>query len=116
MEFRRIDMPSLWQVLSRTFFWSYERGTWQYDLAVVLILIFVLATPRNWFQDQPQVGLPAAPGQVQLVKDDGRHEIYRVHARVLAPPQQTPAQKTHPPTHPPTSLPVFRSRPLPSPN
>src|SRR5258708_12149680 len=91
MAFRRIDMPSLWQVLSRTFFWSYERGTWQYDLAVVLILIFVLATPRDWFQDQPQVGLPAAPGQVQLVKDDGRQEIYRVDARVLAPPEQTPA-------------------------
>jgi hypothetical protein len=84
-------MPSLWQVLSRTFFWSYERGTWQYDLAVAAILVFVLATPRTWFQDQPQVGVPAAPGQVQLVKDDGRHQIYRVDARLLAPPVQTPA-------------------------
>jgi hypothetical protein len=84
-------MASLWQILSRTFFWSYERGTWQYDLAVVAILIFVLATPRSWFQDQPQVGLPASPGQVQLVKDDGRQRTYRVDARVLAPPTQTPA-------------------------
>ena len=79
------------QILSRTFFWSYERGTWQYDLAVVAILIFVLATPRVWFQDQPQVGVPAAPGQVQLVKNDGRQQIYRVDARLLAPPVQTPA-------------------------
>jgi hypothetical protein len=84
-------MPSLRQVLSRTFFWSYERGTWQYDLAVAAILVFVLATPRTWFQDQPQVGVPAAPGQVQLVKDDGRQQIYRVDARLLAPPVQTPA-------------------------
>jgi hypothetical protein len=84
-------MASLRQVLSRTFFWSYERGTWQYDLAVVAILVFVLATPRAWFQDQPQVGVPAAPGQVQLVKDDGRQQIYRVDARLLAPPVQTPA-------------------------
>jgi hypothetical protein len=91
MAFRRIDMPSLWQVLSRTFFWSYERGTWQYDLAVVFILVFVLATPRSWFQDQPQVGLPTAPGQVKLVKDDGSQQIYRVDARGLAPPEQTPA-------------------------
>jgi hypothetical protein len=84
-------MPSLRQILSRTFFWSYERGTWQYDLAVAAILIFVLATPRSWIQDQPQVGVPAAPGQVLLVKEDGRQQIYRVDARLLAPPVQTPA-------------------------
>ncbi len=84
-------MASPWQILSRTFFWAYERGTWQYDLAVTAILVFVLATPRAWFQDQPQVGVPAAPGQVQLVKDDGGQQIYRVDARLLAPPVQTPA-------------------------
>jgi hypothetical protein len=84
-------MPSLRQILSRTFFWSYERGTWQYDLPVAAILIFVLATPRSWIQDQPQVGVPAAPGQVLLVKEDGRQQIYRVDARLLAPPVQTPA-------------------------
>jgi len=39
--FLRIKMPSLGQILSRTFFWSYERGTWQYDGAVILILVFV---------------------------------------------------------------------------
>jgi hypothetical protein len=50
----RIDMASLGQILSRTFFWSYERGTWQYDVAVILILVFVLLTPRNWFQDKPK--------------------------------------------------------------
>jgi hypothetical protein len=91
MESWRIDMASPWQILSRTFFWAYERGTWQYDLAVAAILVFVLATPRAWFQDQPQVGVPAAPGQVQLVKDDGGQQIYRVDARLLAPPVQTPA-------------------------
>jgi ribosomal protein S18 acetylase RimI-like enzyme len=91
MESRPTDMTSPWQILSRTFFWAYERGTWQYDVAVAAILVFVLATPRAWFQDQPQVGVPAAPGQVQLVKDDGGQQIYRVDARLLAPPVQTPA-------------------------
>ena len=86
-------MASLKQILSRTFFWSYERGTWQYDVAVVLILIFVLLTPRTWFRDQPQVGMPVTSEQVQLVliSDDGHRQEYRVDARVLAPPQQTPA-------------------------
>src|SRR5579863_4280136 len=85
-------MASLGQILSKTFFWAYERGTWQYDAAVILILIFVLATPRGWFHDQPQMGLPAnTPGQVLLLKDEGETKTYRVDARILAPPQQTPA-------------------------
>lgn len=85
-------MASLGQILSKTFFWAYERGTWQYDAAVILILIFVLATPRGWFHDEPQMGLPAnAPGQVVLFKDEGKNKTYRVDARILAPPEQTPA-------------------------
>ena len=85
-------MASLGQILSKTFFWAYERGTWQYDAAVILILLFVLATPRSWFHDQPQIGLPAnAPGQVMLLEDQGQSKTYRVDARILAPPQQTPA-------------------------
>jgi hypothetical protein len=78
-------------IISRIFFWSYERGTWQYDLAVVAIVLFVLLTPPRWFHDQPEVGLPAAPGQVQLVSDGGGAQVYRVDARVLAPPIKTPA-------------------------
>lgn len=85
-------MESFGQIFSKTFFWAYERGTWPYDAAVILILIFVLATPRAWFHDQPQMGLPAnAPGQVLLLKDEGESKTYRVDARILAPPEQTPA-------------------------
>src|SRR5579859_6497532 len=92
MASRRTDMATLGQILSRTFFWAYERGTWQYDVAVILILLFVLATPRSWFHDQPQMGLPAnAPGQVVLLEDQGQNKTYRVDARILAPPEQTPA-------------------------
>ncbi|HTQ58985.1 MAG TPA: hypothetical protein VMI32_02100 [Candidatus Solibacter sp.] len=85
-------MASVGQIFSRTFFWAYERGTWPYDAAVILILIFVLLTPRSWFHDQPQMGLPAnTPGQVMLLKGDGETQTYRVDARILAPPEQTPA-------------------------
>jgi hypothetical protein len=85
-------MASLAQLLSRTFFWAYERGTWQYDVAVIVVLIFVLLTPRYWFRDQPQLGLPAnTPGQVVLLKDDGQSRTYKIDARILAPPEQTPA-------------------------
>lgn len=84
-------MASLWRILSRTFFWSYERGTWQYDLAVIVIVVFVLLTPRVWFHDQPQMDLPSDAGQVKLLLQEGQVQTYRVDARVLAPPVQTPA-------------------------
>ena len=84
-------MASLGQILSRTFFWSYERGSWQYDVAVILIVLFVLVTPRKWFRDQPQVGLPANASQVEMISKSGETEIYREDARVLAPPERTPA-------------------------
>ena len=86
-------MASLDQILSRTFFWSYERGTWQYDVAVILILIFVLLTPRNWFRDKPQSGAPVTPGQVQFISKEGNRRTYRVDARILAPPIRLAVQK-----------------------
>lgn len=85
-------MAGIGQILYRTFFWSYERGTWQYDLAVILIVLFVIATPTRWFHDQPQVGLLPNASQVeQISKSADGTEEYRVNASVLAPPERTPA-------------------------
>jgi hypothetical protein len=38
----------------RLIFWDFARASWQYDLVVGLILIFIFATPREWFRDQPK--------------------------------------------------------------
>jgi hypothetical protein len=38
----------------RLIFWDFPRGSWQYDLVVALILIFIFATPREIFRDQPK--------------------------------------------------------------
>jgi hypothetical protein len=83
-------MSGIGQFFYRTFFWSYERGSWQYDIAVILILFFVFS-PRGWFHDQPQVGLPVNSTQVELLSPPGETEVYRVDSRVLAPPTRTPA-------------------------
>ena len=83
-------MAGIGQFLYRTFFWSYERGSWQYDIAVILILFFVFS-PKGWFHDQPQVGLPVNSTQVELLSPPGETEVYRVDSRVLAPPTRTPA-------------------------
>ena len=54
-------MRTSWRVLTSTIFWSFERGTWPYDVAVALIVVFVLLSPRSWFHDRPPVGPPPAP-------------------------------------------------------
>jgi flavin-binding protein dodecin len=83
-------MASPGQFLSRILFWSYERGSWQYDLAVIAILIFVLLTPGRWFHDQPTREVPAASAQVELVKETGNQQTYKVDARILTPPERMP--------------------------
>ncbi len=85
-------MRALWHVLVRTFFWSYERGTWPYDLMVLAIVLFVLLSPRLiHFNDQPQVGPPASETQVQCQLDAAGSLLNcRVDARLLASPVRTP--------------------------
>ncbi len=38
----------------RLIFWEFARASWQYDVVVGLILVFIFATPREWFRDQPK--------------------------------------------------------------
>lgn len=72
-------------VASRSIFWSYERGSWQYDVLVLLILGFIFLTPRSWFQDRPTLQLTALRHNQGLVEvgrgKDGWH--YLVDARLV---------------------------------
>lgn len=83
---------TLWRAIIRVLFWSYERGTWQYDLAVVGIVLFVLFSPLViHYSDQPSVGPPPASALVELrAMAPGQIATYRVDARVLATPARTP--------------------------
>ncbi len=76
----------------RVVFWSYERGTWQYDLAVAGITLFVLFSPLLiHFNDQPPVGPPPSQALIELRSmSAGQIATYRVDARLLASPTRTP--------------------------
>jgi hypothetical protein len=39
------------RILWNTFFWTYGRATWQYDLMVIAILAFMWLTPPGWLGD-----------------------------------------------------------------
>ena len=88
-------MRRLGQGLARTIFWSYERGSWPYDLMVLTIIAFVLLTPRSWFHDQPQLADSGTAG-VQLVSQDsvGKARTYRLDAAMLSPEKR--AKKSTP--------------------
>jgi len=77
-------MRGLWQGFVRTIFWSYDRGTWAYDLMVVVIVLFVLLTPRSWFHDQPQ-SAAVSSSEVALVSEDSTNQThtYRLDAKIL---------------------------------
>ena len=87
-------MRALGRILQRIIFWSYERGTWPYDLMVAAIVIFVLFSPRViHYSDQPQVGPAFSAALVELLTEnpsDGTR-VYRVDARLLTFPARTPA-------------------------
>lgn len=81
-------MAGIGRIFSRIFFWTYERGTAPYDIAVGLILVFVLLSPRNWFHDRPVIGPSPTEASVQEVSVDPASgtQTYHVDARLLSSP------------------------------
>ncbi|HJQ67917.1 MAG TPA: hypothetical protein VKA70_03035 [Blastocatellia bacterium] len=41
-------MRIILSTLKKVLFWSYERGSWQYDVMCVLILLFIFAFPNRF--------------------------------------------------------------------
>lgn len=48
--------------LKKTLNWSYERGSWQYDILCLLILAFIFLTPASLFEEKPGRELAGGPG------------------------------------------------------
>ena len=73
-------LRKLGAAIHRGLFWTYERGTWQYDIMVGLILAFIFFTPRSWFNDQPAI--PQASGVVEISSKDGE-KVYQLPAALI---------------------------------
>ena len=74
-------LGKLASAVHRGLFWTYERGTWQYDIMVILILAFIFFTPRSWFGDRPVSPLPAA--DIVLLLNDPAQKVYQLRATLL---------------------------------
>jgi hypothetical protein len=71
--------------VTKSVFWAFERGSWQYDVIVILILAFIFLSPRAWFNDRPTLQLSDlrhAQGVVEVGKGrDGWR--YIIDARLV---------------------------------
>ena len=92
-------MRKIWRFIVRVVFWSYERGSLPYDVMVIVILLFVLLTPRGWYHDQPKLAARTFPSQIRLVGLDpaSQTEVFRVDAALLSPAHRARQfeQETH---------------------
>ena len=68
--------------LKRFILWDYRRASWQYDVMVALILIFLFATPRSWFRDQPKV--PHVSEVASLPAENGS-QVFWIESALVTP-------------------------------
>jgi hypothetical protein len=83
------DKPSVpvsraWRTIKSFIFWSYERGSVQYDVMVTLILLFVFFSPRLIdFNDRPVEHNPHSTGVVVYPDSQGGF-IYQIEAGAIS--------------------------------
>ena len=84
MEETRLTQPaSAGSIGKRLVFWDFPRASWQYDLVVALILLFLFATPRDWFHDQPK-----ASSIVLMSSAHGANRVFIATDLLEATPEQ----------------------------
>jgi len=57
------------RTLKKILFWSYDRGTWQYDIMCVLILAFVFFAPNSSFRNREATAGTQSPGESVFVSN-----------------------------------------------
>jgi hypothetical protein len=76
-------MSRLWRTIKGYVFWTYERGSFHYDVMVTVILLFIFIAPRYInFKDQPAEKLPHQIGIV-VTPNGSQGLIYQVDASAV---------------------------------
>ena len=77
-------MRRIWRLITSFIWWSYDRGSVQYDVMVTLILIFIFLAPLKInFKDKPIERTPH-PTRVVLIPDAESGYVYQVDAQQVA--------------------------------
>jgi hypothetical protein len=79
-----LPMNHIWSTIRGYIFWSYERGTIQFDVMVTLILIFIFFSPYVInFNDKPIEHNPHPTGVV-IEPDGSGGFVYEIDASAVA--------------------------------
>ncbi|MFZ0592568.1 MAG: hypothetical protein WAM39_19075 [Bryobacteraceae bacterium] len=84
----REPRSSAGSALKKLIFWEFARASWQYDIVVALILVFVFATPRDWFGD-----LPRASSVVLISSHRGHDQVFLEAALLEGVPESQRAAR-----------------------
>ena len=68
------------RVLRPLVLWTYPRGSWQYDVLAVAILMFIFLTPRELFRDQAR---PPSVRRIEALSEDPTVEVFLVEPFVI---------------------------------
>ena len=65
-------MNRIWRTIKGYLFWTYDRGSFHYDVMVTIILLFIFLSPRFIdFKDQPAVQTAHQSGLIVIPDGDG---------------------------------------------
>ena len=78
---------NLWRAVRPLILWEYRRGSWQYDVLAIAILLFIFLTPRGFFDDQPR---PPSVQQIEALSDHPETMVFWVEPFVI---DETPADE-----------------------
>ncbi len=73
-------MSRVWRTIKGYLFWTYERGSFHYDVMVTVILLFIFLAPRLIdFKDQPAEHVKHQ-NSIVVTPDGSRGFVYQVDA------------------------------------
>jgi hypothetical protein len=76
-------MSRIWRTIKGYLFWTYERGSFHYDVMVTVILLFIFVGPRFIdFKDHPAERSQQS-AEIRVTPDGNRGFIYQVDAAAV---------------------------------
>jgi hypothetical protein len=76
-------MSRIWRTIKSYLFWTYERGSFHYDVMVTVILLFIFVAPRFVdFKDQP-ARPPGHPNEIVVTADGNKGYYYQADSSAV---------------------------------
>lgn len=76
-------MSRIWRTIKNYLFWTYERGSFHYDVMVTVILLFIFIAPRFInFKDQPAEHVEHQ-NSIVVTPDGKKGFVYQVDASAV---------------------------------